>query len=151
MNYRDQLNALLDQQDAKGMNKYGRPLEQNPAGIYERLQHMAEEKVDDLRYTFWVMDLLKTMWWRFPRVKFVDMDTLSKQLDHIRSEHREMWLAHENGKIGDLAMELFDLIHSCETALRILQEFYGIDIWATMQAVIEKNQKRGYYDASSID
>ncbi|ABO49733.1 hypothetical protein Dred_1199 [Desulforamulus reducens MI-1] len=153
MNYRKEINDLckeindlLDKQDNKGMEKYGMALEQNPAGILERLQHSVEEKIDDLRYTFWAMDRLKSMWVRFPRIKFVDVNSLAEQLDHVRSEHKEVWLAFEDDKIGDLAMELFDLIHSCETALRILQESFGIDLRETLLAVIDKNKKRGYYE-----
>ncbi|SFR15310.1 dUTP diphosphatase [Desulfoscipio geothermicus] len=59
MNYRDQINALLDQQDAKGQSKYGHPLEQSTAAITERLYHLAEELVDGLRYTLWVIDKLE--------------------------------------------------------------------------------------------
>ncbi|NLS45839.1 MAG: dUTP diphosphatase [Firmicutes bacterium] len=59
MNYREKINRLLDRQDAKGMQKYGCPLEANPASIYERLQHSAEEQVDNLRYTLWAMDALE--------------------------------------------------------------------------------------------
>lgn len=56
MNYREKIEALLDKQDAKGMGKYGCPLEQSPAEMTEKLNHLAEELTDGLRYVLWVMD-----------------------------------------------------------------------------------------------
>ena len=145
-NYRDQVIALLDRQDAKGMEKYGTALEDNPTGILERLQHSVEEQVDNLRYTLWAMDALEKQWWRFPKTVFVKSNDLEQQLDHIRSEHKEMWLAYESGKIGDLCEEIFDLIYSCETALWIIKkEFPAVGMPAAMQAVARKNEARGYY------
>lgn len=147
MNYREQIEALLDKQDEKGNQKYGMPLEQNPASILERLQHSVEEQVDNLRYTLWAMDLLGNMWWRFPKTIFTDSNNPEQQLDHIRSEHKEMWMAYMDGETGQLCEEIFDLIHSCETALRIIKrEFPAIDLPSAMQAVIEKNKTRRYYE-----
>jgi len=146
MNYREQIEALLDKQDAKGMSKYGQPLELNPAGILERLQHSVEEQVDNLRYTLWAMDALKNQWWRFPKTVFTETNDLEQQLDHIRSEHTEMWIAFMGGKTGHLCEEIFDLIHSCETALWIIKkEFPAVDMPAAMQAVVGKNKARRYY------
>lgn len=146
MNYREQIKALLDKQDVKGMEKYGVDLEHNPASIYERLQHSAEEQVDNLRYTLWAMDALKKQWWRFPVTKFAESNSIEDQLDHIRSEHKEMWLAFIDGKVGNLCEEIFDLIHSCETALWIIKkEFPAVDMPAAMQAVVGKNKARRYY------
>lgn len=59
MNYREQVNALMDRQDAKGLGKYGHPLEQSPDEIKKRLNHLAEELADGLRYVLWVMDGLE--------------------------------------------------------------------------------------------
>lgn len=55
-NYREQILARLDKQDEKGMAKYGTILEQNPADMVERLDHLAEELVDGLRYIEWIKD-----------------------------------------------------------------------------------------------
>jgi hypothetical protein len=57
-NYRDELNVLFDRQDEKGLSKYGYPLEQSNAEISERLNHLAEELVDGLRYVLWIQDAL---------------------------------------------------------------------------------------------
>ena len=58
MNYREQINDLLDRQDRKGLSKYGLPLEQSRVEIAEKLNHLAEELIDGLRYVLWVMDEL---------------------------------------------------------------------------------------------
>ena len=34
MNYRDEIEILLDQQDEKGIGKYGHPLEQSNAAVH---------------------------------------------------------------------------------------------------------------------
>ena len=150
MNYREQINKLLDKQDAKGLRKYGVSLEQNPASILERLQHSVEEQADNLRYTLWAMDALEKQWWRFPKTKFAESNDLERQLDHIRSEHKEMWLAFMDGKTGHLCEELFDLIHSCETALWLIKRLHGaIDLSAIKGAVERKNFNRGYYNVGT--
>jgi hypothetical protein len=59
-NYRKQVIDLLDKQDAKGMSKYGCPLEQSKAEIAEKLNHLSEELVDGLRYVLWVMAELQS-------------------------------------------------------------------------------------------
>lgn len=59
MNYREKIEALLDRQDVKGLTKYGHPLEQNPAEMLERLNHLAEELADALRYVCWCMEAIK--------------------------------------------------------------------------------------------
>ncbi|MCK9326788.1 MAG: hypothetical protein M0P69_14950 [Bacteroidales bacterium] len=150
MNYREQINKLLDKQDAKGLRKYGVSLEQNPAGILERLQHSVEEQADNLRYTLWAMDALEKQWWRFPKTKFAESNDLERQLDHVRSERVEMWTAFMTGKIGHLCEELFDVIHSCETALWLIKkQFPEIDMPSAMQAVERKNFNRGYYNVGT--
>ncbi len=88
------------------------------------------------------------MHYNYPRVKFVDSSELYEQLGHIESELGEIERAtnkHEH------IMEIFDLQHSVETVIRILQEKHGVDVEAYRQAVIEKNRRRGYYDTTEAD
>lgn len=59
MNYRDEINTLFDAQDAKGIGKYGHPLEQSKDDIIKRLDHLAGELVDGLRYVMWIKDCLQ--------------------------------------------------------------------------------------------
>jgi hypothetical protein len=147
VNYRDQIISLLDRQLAKGQKKYGQPLEQNPASIRERLQHSAEEQIDNLCYTLWAIDALQNNWSRFPRIKFADTSSISIQADHLISECEEVQKELIEFKIDKLAIELFDLIHSAETMLWIIQKFFNINLIVARQAVINKNQNRGYYDS----
>ena len=44
------IEALAEQQRAKGISKYGKGLEMNPMGILERLTYLEEELVDGLFY-----------------------------------------------------------------------------------------------------
>lgn len=57
-NYREEIIKLLDKQDIKGLCKYGTWLEDSPDDIHKRLDHLAEELVDALRYIFWIKEKL---------------------------------------------------------------------------------------------
>lgn len=85
------------------------------------------------------------MLYNFPRAKFVDENGIAGQVAHMVTEADEAFRELNNPDIWTLAMEVMDGYHSHETALRILEEKYGIDIKQLMTAVYEKNEKRGYY------
>jgi hypothetical protein len=92
------------------------------------------------------------MHYNYPRVKFVDSNTIYEQLKHVESELQEIKDASpgdQNDAWGEEwekeVEEIFDLHHSVETCIRTLQEVYGVDIEKYRRAVIEKNRKRGYY------
>lgn len=81
----------------------------------------------------------------FPAVNFVS-NSLYAQITHLESEMNEVTEAYFTpGGIDHLAEELCDVIHSAETALRILADRYGVDVLVVLAAVIEKNRIRGYY------
>lgn len=81
----------------------------------------------------------------FPAARFVS-NSLFAQITHLESEMNEVTEAYYTpGGIKHLAEELCDLIHSSETALRILADRYDIDVLVAMADVIEKNRRRGYY------
>jgi hypothetical protein len=63
----------------------------------------------------------------FPRAKFVDEINIEAQIKHLGSEIIEARVAYATPYILRLAEELFDVIHSAETALRILSEKCGCD------------------------
>jgi len=63
----------------------------------------------------------------FPRAKFVDDNSIEDQIKHLGSEIDEARAAYATPYIMRLAEELFDVIHSAETALRILSEKCGCD------------------------
>jgi len=81
----------------------------------------------------------------FPTVKYVWVNTLNQQMDHVLSEVVEATQDLINGRLGDMDMEVMDIIHSCETLLR-MREAKGIDLESVRKAVVEKNGYRGYYN-----
>lgn len=86
------------------------------------------------------------MHYNYPRVKFVDSNTIYEQLKHVESELQEIKDAFCDEKFIE---EIVDLHHSVETLIRILMEQEGVDIEKYRRAVIEKNRKRGYYDTDT--
>jgi len=87
------------------------------------------------------------MLYHFPRTRFVSQNGIYAQVAHINSEATEAAAELSNPDIHFCASEVMDVYHSAETALRILEEKYSVDIRALMHQVAEKNEKRGYYDA----
>lgn len=85
----------------------------------------------------------------FPAVTFET--TLAEQLSKIAEEHaetcNELLRAKDQGRdeLQDMPtlLELVDVYHACETALRMFPKSlvaYAVDM------VYEKNEARGYYD-----
>ncbi len=100
-----------------------------------------------------------TGFYRFPRLKWSDKLTARDQLEHVagevyeaRESLDEYVKTAEDVKQGSdveldrlfaYGMELMDVIHAAETALRITFDDEEID--GLRMAVIYKNKKRGYY------
>ena len=85
--------------------------------------------------------------YRFPRTRFVDENGLAGQLLHIESEVAEFRAeVFSNPDPFVVAIELADIIHSAETAMRILEEKHGICQKEVLAVVIFKNRERGYYE-----
>lgn len=59
--YWERINAIAARQRAKGISKYGVGLENNPAAILERINHLQEELIDGLMYCEWIKDRLKEL------------------------------------------------------------------------------------------
>ena len=77
-------------------------------------------------------------------------ESLPSQIEHIEQELREVKLAR-----NDLALtiELFDVIHACETALDLMDAYFERKGYPGMVddaffAVVDKNGIRGYYEAN---
>lgn len=85
------------------------------------------------------------MLYHFPRTRFVDENGIYSQVAHINAEATEAAAELGNPDIWFVAEEIMDCYHSCETALRILQEKYGIEPQELMHRVYHKNETRGYY------
>lgn len=95
--------------------------------------------------------------YRFPAMEKLDELTNPQQMRHIKDElceanYEELNLYAVRGSGNKAAegdarrrygMELMDVIHTCETALRI--EFEDGEIDGLQSAIVEKNRKRGYY------
>jgi len=60
--------------------------------------------------------------YKYPRIKFADTNTVEQQLEHIRQEVVEAIQAYNAGQLGDMDIELHDVLQSVETAKRILEE-----------------------------
>ena len=81
----------------------------------------------------------------FPRTRFVDENGITSQVLHMGSEQAEIEQSVFTPDIEHTAEEVMDKLHSCETALRILQEKYGINLNDLRRRVERKNQVRNYY------
>lgn len=57
--YLDRILARFKRQKAKGIAKYGQPLEDNPRGVIEALEYLAEELTDGLMYVEEAIEKLK--------------------------------------------------------------------------------------------
>ena len=80
----------------------------------------------------------------FPVVKYANRNTFAEQMQHLISEIAEVATAPG---VPETAVELLDVIHSAETALRILVSSSGvpIDLDDLRDHVIAKNRARDYY------
>ena len=56
--YWKNIQAMADKQREKGLSTYGQGLEDNPADIITRIEHLQEELVDALMYCEWIKDKL---------------------------------------------------------------------------------------------
>lgn len=51
--------TLIKERTAQGKQEYGQTLDDNPAQMLERLQHLLEEQIDAAKYTIWIMNKIK--------------------------------------------------------------------------------------------
>jgi hypothetical protein len=89
--------------------------------------------------------------YRFPRSKFVDTTSITRQLLHIISEFFEIIVALIKGDLEHAIHESFDAIHSLETLIRkIVKKSWKqgdmVNPGLIGMEIITKNDKRGYYD-----
>jgi len=83
--------------------------------------------------------------YRFPRTIFTDTNTPIEQLIHVLGEVHEAMVDSRCNNFACLK-ELMDVIHSAETAIRIIEEMTpGINLDSMLQGTIKKNMDRGYY------
>jgi hypothetical protein len=63
----------------------------------------------------------------FPRAIHADSLSVRDQIKHLASEIIETKMAYASPAIDSVAMELYDVIHSAETCVRMLDERHHID------------------------
>lgn len=99
---------------------------------------MLHERDADMSFT-----LDPELWrWQFPPFKGeIDMN---EQLNHIIDEVYEAAERYEAGDELGFMMELMDVIHAAETAMRQIDLPMG-HFSATKRSVVRKNLNRGYY------
>ena len=83
--------------------------------------------------------------YKYPRIKFADSNTVEQQLEHIRSEVVEAIQAYNMDKLGDMDIELHDILQSVETLQRMREERAGVSTAKGKEVMIQKNIKRRYY------
>lgn len=59
--YWDKITEIAVHQRMKGLETYRQGLEDNPAAIRERIEHLQEELIDGLMYCQWIKDKLNEM------------------------------------------------------------------------------------------
>ena len=59
--YWDKITEIAVHQRRKGLETYGRGLEDNPAAVRERIEHLQEELIDGLMYCQWIKDKLNEL------------------------------------------------------------------------------------------
>ena len=56
--YWENICKMAEKQRAKGIDTYGQGLEENPADLIQRIEHLQEELIDGLMYCQWIKDKL---------------------------------------------------------------------------------------------
>lgn len=90
----------------------------------------------------------------FPRDTAHDSESTTDVMKHLAGEVIEATIEYSALEVMDgdeadalgVAMELLDVIHVAESALRRIEDAYGVDIGRAYCNVIKKNRRRGYYD-----
>jgi hypothetical protein len=108
--YLDRIVARFKRQEAKGISKYGQILEDNPRGLLEALEYLAEELTDGLMYVEEAIEkagqadcrtLLKETEVRAGRAE-KQLIKLQEEVEKYRVIVRLAVLAYKNGQICGL-------------------------------------------------
>jgi F0F1-type ATP synthase delta subunit len=89
----------------------------------------------------------------WPETKFARENSIADQIEHVFSEVEEIKRALKAPDINimDIDMEIFDLHHSVETFIRLLQRFESPEyVQHLREIVINKNRERGYYKVEGV-
>ena len=114
----------------------------------ERARDNLRENADIMLYAWRELGGVDEFY-RFPAMEKLDEWTNQQQIDKVLSEYREAAKAEVIYRCGEpewrmsYGMELMDIIHATETALRI--EFTDEEVERLRDEVEKKNRDRGYY------
>lgn len=147
-------------QRAKGIGKYGQPLEDNPASIDERLEHLAQELTDGLMYIEWIKAAGEGMdfqWYSAAAMRTAQQERGDRELmlngvfglvgesgevvDHLK---KHLFQGHELNR-EHVADELGDVLWY----VNLLAVATGCDLAAIAQGNIAKLQAR--YPGAGFD
>jgi len=78
-----------------------------------------------------------------PCWSWVEKSDIDQQIQHIMSECKE---AEKETDMDKKALEVWDILQGCITAIAILEQKYGVDIAELVKRGIYKNAVRGYYN-----
>ena len=80
----------------------------------------------------------------FPKLKFVNENSLYEQLAYIQLELNEVYRAYGEPGYERISEELVDTMQSCATALYMIQKHHGLGPDEAVRQVVRKNKDRGY-------
>jgi phosphoribosyl-ATP pyrophosphohydrolase len=146
--YTARINARLSAQIAKGMAKYGQPLEHNLASQSERLEHLAQELTDGLMYIEWIRDHGNH---GGPLFGLPDVDwqshgwTIPGQIKKVFEEAGEVAEAIAEQRPMEVVREALDTIQTCKTLISmVLARETRIDIDELLDSHRAKLTRKGY-------
>lgn len=145
--YTARINARLSAQIAKGMAKYGQPLEHNLASQSERLEHLAQELTDGLMYIEWIKDAQSSgSIFGLPDVDWQSHGwTIPGQIKKVFEEAGEVAEAIAERRPVEIIREALDTVQTCKTLISlVLAENPGIDMHELLEQHREKLLYKGY-------
>lgn len=163
-NYRQAIVARIDAQTTKGIEKYGQTLEHNPAGVEERLEHLAQELTDGLAYIEWVKEGLSQQpkstdrhWLSFPPLHpklYADLLSQNLQVTEEAGELAEKvgLLTGSTGKRKEVPADIAEQVISeaidvaqaaCGVAYAVAY-LHKINLKVAIEQHIQKMKERGY-------
>lgn len=139
----DLVMADMKERDQIGAQKYGTRLQ--PHNGRDFLTDAYQEALDLVVYLRGeIEEQGNGLTITFPRLRFVDDNTLAEQINKIETEFLEVKGAFLLPGYDRLADELLDTMKACATALMMLREQRVVDLPAAIMVNHEKNRERGY-------
>lgn len=80
-----------------------------------------------------------------PKYLCIQVRKIKSELIEVENALAEVEERFEDHDLSALAGEIMDVIHASETALRMIEDNFGVDLFEVREWTIEKNRVRGYY------